>query len=440
MLDALDGDPVVDQAVDDAALVRAMLDVEAALARAAARAGLITAEAAEAVSRVADTLKVDPDGLGRRASGTASPVIPLVRDLVDAVPDAARGAVHAGSTTQDVLDTALQLLAHRALVPVIIHLTDAAHAAAELAAAYRDTLATARTLGQPAVPTTFGLRAAGWLAGLDTARAELSRIRRTLLAVQIGGAGGTQAGYGAAGPRVAAYIADELGLVDPGLPWHTERSRIHALAAGLGSATAACGKVATDVVLMSQHEVGEVAEGDPGGSSAMPHKQNPSRSVLVVAGARRTPGLVATAFASGMHEQERATGSWQAEWATLRELLRLTGGAAARVATVLSGLRVDPGAMRRNLDGAGPGLLSEALVGRLAPLLGRTAAHEAVQRALAAAPEGGAALAKALRAEPAVAAAYPEQELLHFLDPSGHTGAAGALVDQALARHAQESE
>lgn len=440
LLGALDGDPAVDRATSDAALVRAMLDVEAALVRAAAGAGLVTAAAAGAVGRGAASLQPDPTDLGRRGVAAGNPVVPLVRDLIAAVPEEARGAVHFGATSQDVLDTALQLVAKRATGPLLDHLAAAGDAAARLATVHRDTPAIARTLGQPALPTTFGLRAAGWLAGLDAAWSRLEQVRSGL-AVQLGGAAGTLAAYGAAGTDVVSLLAEDLGLADPGIPWHTERSRVHELGSALGSVAAACGKVATDVVLLAQPELAEVAEGSPGGSSAMPHKRNPAASVLVVAAARRAPGLVATLLAGGVHELERATGSWHAEWAPLRELLRLAGGAAARTETILDGLRVDGAAMRRNLDAAGPGVLSEALAGRLLPVLGRTAAHDAVRRALDAAPAGGAELAAALRdADPRVAAAMTEDEIVGLLDPTGYTGAAGTLVDRALRRHAERRQ
>lgn len=440
LLSALDGDPAVDRAVDDTALIRAMLDVEVALARACAATGLVPAEAAAAVATAATGLAPDPDALGDRAAASGSPVIPVVQDLLAAVPDSARSAVHTGATSQDVLDTAFQLLAQRALGPILDRLGRAADHAAELAAAHRHTLTVARTLGQPAAPTTFGLRAAGWLAGLDASAGQLHDVRATRLAVQLGGAAGTMAAYGTAGPQVAARLAAELGLTDPGLPWHTERSRVHRLGSTLGTTVAACGKIGTDVILLSQGEVGEVAETDAGGSSAMPHKRNPARSILVVAAARRAPGLVATLLSSGSPELERATGSWHAEWPVLRDLLRLAGGAAGRTATVLAGLRVDPEAMRRNVDAAGPGLLSEALSGRLIPVLGRAAAHDAVRRALDAGPTDGDELAAALRTDPAVASAVTAAEISHLLDPTNYTGAAVELVDRALAAHAQRQE
>lgn len=438
LLDQLDGDPAVDKAVGDEALIRAMLDVEIALVRALAKLRLVPAEAAEVIDRATTQFHVDPDSLGLRAAESGSPVIPLVRDLIAAVPEGAQDAVHLGATSQDILDTALQLVAHRAMEPMLDHLNVVCETASRLADKHRHTLMVARTLGQPALPSVFGLRVAGWLVGVTTATSGLAGIRTSTLAVQLGGAAGTMAAYGNDGPDVAAHLALELGLVDPGVPWHTERSRIHALGAALGSAVAACGKVATDVVLMSQREVAELAEGSPGGSSAMPHKRNPTRSILVIAAARRAPGLVGTLLASGLHEQERATGSWHAEWPVLRELLRLAGGAAARMEAVITGLRVDHNRMRHNLDAAGPQLMSEALTGRLIPVLGRIAAQEAVRNALDAAPDGGLALAAALRADPEVAAVLTENDIVTLLDPAHNTGVADVVIDRSIRQHAKQ--
>lgn len=432
LLGALDGDPAVDAAVGDDALVRAMLDVEAALARAAAGAGLVSDAAAEQVSTAAAGLVVDAADLGRQAQASGNPVVPLVALLEQAVPDSARAVVHIGATSQDVLDTALALVSHRALEPIAGHVREAADTAAELAATHRNTPMPARTLGQPAAPTTFGLRAAGWLAGLDTTAARLTKVRDSVLAVQLGGAAGTRAGYDGSGAEVAAALATGLGLADPGRPWHTERSRVHELAFALHAVVTACGKVASDVVHMSQAEVGEAAEGAPGGSSAMPHKRNPVRSTLILAATRRAPALVSAVLGSGVHELERATGSWHAEWQPLRELVRLAGGAALRVDELLAGLRIDPAAMRHNLEAACPGVLSEGIAALLRPALGRERAQDAVRRALDAAPDGGPDFVAALRAESGVAAAIDAGTLEKALDPAGHTGEAGRLVTATL--------
>ncbi|MGH3383674.1 MAG: 3-carboxy-cis,cis-muconate cycloisomerase [Nocardioidaceae bacterium] len=435
LLEALDGADDVDRETGDAALLRAMLDVEAALARALARAGLAPAEAAEAIEATCTELVVDARQLGRRSRDAGNPVIPLVDDLGAAVPESARGWVHRGATSQDILDTALMLVAHRALGPLLGSLAQAADQAARLAEEHRGTPAIARTLGQPALPTTFGRRAAGWCAGLDSAQRRLDTVRDRELAVQFGGATGTLAALDGAGLEVARLLADQLGLVDPEVPWHTERSRVHALAGGLATATAATAKVATDVVLGSAAEVGELAEGGKaglGGSSAMPHKRNPMASVLVVAAARRTPGLLATVLTAGVHEHERATGSWHAEWQPLRDLVRLTGGAAARTATLLTDLRVDPARMRANLDAAGPAVMSERLAIAFASL-GRAEARALVRGALAASSDG-TPLRDVLLADPRVSRLCTPADLDALLNPLTYLGSADEIVTRVLAR------
>ncbi len=433
VLGALDGDPAVDAAIGDDALIRAMLDVEAALARAAAAAGLVSRAAAEEVTAAAAGLDPDPSDLGRRATAAGNPVVPLAALLQAAVSRPAQAAVHLGATSQDILDTALMLASRRALELVVDRVRGAADVVAELAATHRNTIMLARTLGQPAAPTTFGLRAAGWLTGLDVvATARLEQVRDESLAVQLGGAAGTRAGFAGSGAQVAAGLAAELELIDPGRPWHTERSRVHELASALQAVITAGGKVAVDIVSMSQAEVGEATEGTPGGSSAMAHKRNPVQSILILAAARRAPSIVAALLGSGVHEQERATGSWHAEWQPLRELIGLAGGVAVRTADVVADLRVDTAAMRRNLDSASPGILSEGITALLRPHLGRERAQDAVRQALDAAPEGGPDLVLALRADPHVAEAITAEELTSALDPSTHTGDAGDLVDTIL--------
>lgn len=432
MLGALDGDPAVDAAIGDDALIRAMLDVEAALARAAAAAGLVSRDAAEEVTAAAAGLDLDPSDLGRRATAPGNPVVPLAALLQAAVSRPAQAAVHLGATSQDILDTALMLVSRRALELVVDRVRRAADTVAELAATHRNTLMLARTLGQPAAPTTFGLRAAGWLAGLDFATARLEQVRDSSLAVQLGGAAGTRAGYAGSGAAVAAGLAAELDLIDPGRPWHTERSRVHELAFALQAVVTAGGKVAVDIVSMSQAEVGEASEGTPGGSSAMAHKRNPVQSVLILAAVRRAPSIVSALLGSGVHEQERATGSWHAEWQPLRELIGLAGNVAVRTADVVANLKVDTAAMRRNLDSASPGILSEGITALLRPHLGRERAQDAVRQALNAAPEGGPDFVLALRADPPVAEAITAEELTSALDPSTHTGDAGSLVDTIL--------
>ncbi|BCJ62445.1 3-carboxy-cis,cis-muconate cycloisomerase [Micromonospora endophytica] len=431
LLRPLSGTPDVDAELDDRALLQALLDAEAALARAAADTGLLPVPVAEEIARHCRAERYDPAALGAAADAAGNPVVPLVRELTAAVDASARPWVHHGATSQDILDTALSLVAVRAGAVLLRQLDAAADAAADLARVHRDTLMVARTLGQQAAPTTFGLKAAGWLLGLDEARTRLARARAALPA-QLGGAVGTLAGYGPAGPDLVDRFAAQLGLAASPLPWHTRRQPVLDLAAALGGLLAATGKIAIDVGLLAQTEIGEVTEGGEGrgGSSAMPHKRNPVDSVLVTAAARRGPGLVGTLFTAAVQEHERATGGWHAEWEPLGDLLHLAGGAAARTARMLAGLRVHPERMRANLDATGGLLLAEAVATRLAPALGRAAAHDLVRRAAARPP-----LRDALLAEPDVRAHLSEADLDAALDPAGWLGSAGHLVDRALDLH-----
>jgi 3-carboxy-cis,cis-muconate cycloisomerase len=352
MFDELYASDAVRDATGPVAWLQAMLDVEAALARVGAATGRVPAEAAAAIVERCRADRFDVADLARRAVDSATPVVPLVEDLRAAVPPAARAHVHAGATSQDIVDTAAMLVARRSLAPVRDDLTAAADRLAGLAAEHRHTVQIGRTLLRQAVPTTFGAVAAGWLVGVDEARARLDTVDRYRLAVQYGGPVGVPGD-----PAVPARLAAELGLAEPVAPWHTDRGRIGELAAALAGAAGALGKVAGDVLLLAQSEIGELSEaGGPAGSgasSAMPHKRNAAAAVLVVACAHRAPGLVATLLAAAPQELQRAAGRWQAEWGTLTDLLRVTSGAAAHARRMVDRLRVDPDRMRANLDATG---------------------------------------------------------------------------------------
>ncbi len=424
--------------------LQAMLDVEAALARAAERAGVTLAGTGAAVTAIATAERFDVAEIGRQAALAGNPVPALVRALTAQLPAEAKAAVHAGATSQDIIDTAVMLLAKRAIAAICADLAATADKAAELARAHAQTVMAGRTLLQQAVPVTFGLVAAGWLAGIDESRRELDRIVTTRLAIQYGGAAGTLASLGSRGPAVAALLAEELGLAEPVLPWHTDRQRILQLAAALTGACAAVGKVARDVTLLAQTEVAELAEGTDdrrqGGSSAMPHKRNPVASVLVLGGTRRAPGLLATLAAAAEQEHQRAAGAWHAEWETLSDLLRLTGSAASWSATLLTGLHVDAIRMRANLDASRGLLMAEHVAAELAPALGRLEAHDLVAAAAVRAAEQGTGLAEALLRDADAAAALQtagigEAELAAAVDPAGYLGASAEFIARALAAH-----
>ena len=415
----------VREATTDLAWLQAMLDVEAALARAQAAAGVIAAEHAEAIAAMCRAERYDVEALGGQAAEVGNPAAPLVRALRAEVGDPAAADVHRGATSQDVVDSATMLVAGRALDALLDDLGGAAAAAALLAAEHRATVMAGRTLLQQAVPVSFGLKAAGWLVGLDEAAQRLDAVRRTRLAAQLGGAAGTLSALGDAGIDVLSRFARELGLAEPVLPWHTIRTRIAELATGLGEASGVMAKIAGDVVLLAQTEVGEVREGgagDRGGSSAMPHKHNPVAAISALAGARQAPGLVANLLAAMEHEHERAAGAWHAEWGPLRELLRATGSAAAWLRDCLEHLEVDRERMRANL---GDAMLAE----RVAGAIGGADAGDRVRAALAA----GRSLADVAREH------LSAQDAERVLDPATYLGATDQLIDRALSAHAHRS-
>lgn len=364
LFDPLFGADRVAAGLDDAAWVAALVTVEVALAHAAAEHGVVPVAHAERIEQAAAAVDVDvdPATLGRAAVEGGNPVIPLVRALRTAAGEAG-GSVHAGATSQDVMDTAAVLLIGRAGTVVLDDLRGAADAAAGLAATHRDTPVIARTLGQQALPTTFGLVAAGWCAGLDRAGVGLMRAL-TALPVQFGGAAGTLAALYPHGPAVAASLARRLGLADAP-PWHAERTRIGELAGALAVAAGACAKPATDIVLLAGTELGEVSEGAPGDSSSMPHKRNPIAATTARAAARRAVGAATVLLGATDHEHQRAAGAWHAEWQTLGDLLRGAGGAAARLRTALDGLRVHPDRMAANLALGGEPVDSSGHAGQL---------------------------------------------------------------------------
>jgi 3-carboxy-cis,cis-muconate cycloisomerase len=414
-------------AVTDDAWFRALLEVEAALARAAARSGLVPMTAADAVTAAcADPSRLDLATVVAKAADAGNPVPPLVRALRDAVgPDAAR-AVHVGATSQDVVDTALLLLARNAIAAIDADLAAAAEAAAHLAATHRDDVVMGRTLMQQALPTTFGLKAAGWLAGLDGARIRLAEVVASL-PVQYGGAVGTLAG---SGPAVRSALADELGLESTALPWHTVRLPVADLAGALAAAAGVVATVAVDVVLMAQTEVAEVAEisDTRGGSSAMPHKNNPVAAISARACARRAPGLAATLFAAMEQEHERAAGAWHSEWPTLTELLSTVGSAASWLAESLTSLRPDVDRMAAtaaSADGGPAGAIAEALT----PSLGPDAAHDAAAQAVREARESGRPVTEVLAGRPGLDPALLDRAATYDV------GDAGLQVDAALDEH-----
>ncbi|WAU83878.1 3-carboxy-cis,cis-muconate cycloisomerase [Streptomyces sp. Qhu-G9] len=420
-------------ATSDGAFLQALLDAEAALTRAQASLGMAPAGAADAVTAAADAARFDVHALALRARAGGNPVIPLVADLSAAVDAEHSPYVHRGATSQDIMDTAAMLVAVRALDPVLADLARTERALARLAREHRDTTMPGRTLTQHAVPTTFGLKAAGWRSLVLDARDRVQAVRDGL-PVQLGGAAGTLAAftaYGAPDTRglVEAY-ARELGLAAPVLPWHTLRTPVADLAGALAFTAGALGKTAADVLTLARTEIRELSEGTGGGSSAMPHKANPVRATLVAAAARRAPQLAATLYGSMAAEDERPAGAWHAEWEPLRDLLRLAGGAARDAAELTEGLHVHTDAMRAHLDLTHGLIVSERLSAGLAPVLGRARARDVLTRAARRATAEDLPLLELLAAEPEL----EDLDLAALTDPTRYTGSAGTLTDRALER------
>ena len=436
--------------LDDRAWVEAMLDVEVALAVAQERVGMVPATALGPIRAAARGDGMDLMGLRAGVRETANPVVALVAQLtarVATLDPAAAEYVHRGGTSQDVLDTAAMLLCARALDAIAVDLDSAAAALADLASTHRDTVMVARTLTQHAVPTTFGLKAAGWLSLVVDAVTRVLAARAALPA-SLGGAAGTLAAYEqyallAGRPpgtslRLAAEFAAELGLVDAVLPWHVLRTPVVDVAAAVTFSCGALGKMAADVLVLTRTEVQEVVEqGGPGrgASSAMPQKQNPVLATLIATAARQAPVQALVLHQAMVAEDERSSGAWHAEWQPLRECLRLAAGAAAAAAELAAGLLVRPERMAENLRMTGGAVVTERLAAVLAPMLGKSAAKRVLTESVAQAELTGAGLAATLAERLDGTAGLSAGDLAALLDPAAYTGVANLLVDRALAAY-----
>ncbi len=443
--------PDMAAAMADGALLRHMATFEGALAAAQADAGLIPRPVAETIAAVAATLEFDEQALFSEALKGGTLAIPFVKLLTGAVrairPDAAP-SVHFGATSQDVIDSALVLQLGDALVLIDAQMTRLADAAAALARAHATTAMLGRTLLQPATPITFGLKAAQWMLAISESRTRLRAQAGAALVAQLGGAAGTLGSLGTYGAATAQALAHRLAALNAypparaqarigvPLPWHTRRGALLALASELAIATGAAGKIARDVALMMQFELGETfepAEAGRGGSSAMPHKRNPVRCMLTVAAALRTPGLVATLLSGMAQEHERSLGGWQSEWGALPELVKLCAGALANMADTLAGLNVDADRMRANFDALHGLPMTEMLSLALAPHLGRAEAFALVEKAARDVGATGRSLSDVVKAD-AAASVLTGDEIDRILDPLNALGATQAFIESALAQ------
>lgn len=344
-----------EEAVSDVQFVAAMLRFEAALARAEAAAGLVPNDIAQSIAGTCKVELLDVPGIvrdSRRAGTVAIPLVKALKDVVRLFNPKAERWVHVGSTSQDVIDTAMALVTRDVLGLIVADLGRVIDALLAHAATHAATPMLARTLLQPASVTSFGLKCAQWALPLARSRERMAALSSRALCVQLGGAAGTRSQLGAQADAIVRHVADELGLAVPAAVWHTQRDEWVALGCELGIVAGSLGKIAKDLSLIGQFEVGEVSE-PGGGSSAMPHKKNPLGSMIALAAAQRAPQRVATLLAAMPQEHERALGGWQAESADWGELLGIVHGSARAMATVCGALEVDAKRMRANLDAVG---------------------------------------------------------------------------------------
>jgi 3-carboxy-cis,cis-muconate cycloisomerase len=386
LIDALGVTDEFAEIFSDASVLGAMLEFEVALARAQATLGIIPGSAARAIEQAAASLEgFDAGVLAREARKHATIAIPFVKAFtsrVRTIDESSAGFVHWGGTSQDVIDTALILLLRRARTILERDHERLRSALRQLSDRHANTVMLARTLLQPAPPITFGYKAAGWLGAAARCWRRLAGSFNDGLELQFGGASGTLAAHGDKGPMLAAELGRELKLRVPAAPWHAHRDRLGAVVSDCGLYTASLGKIARDLSLLMQFEVGEVSEAG-GGSSAMPHKRNPAGSTIALAAATRVPGLV-SAYLSGMvQEHERAAGGMQAEWQTIAGVVEATGSALSGIVSAIDGLTVNAARMRVNIANTKGAIYSEKAVMWLAESHGRAGATELVAKAIA---------------------------------------------------------
>jgi 3-carboxy-cis,cis-muconate cycloisomerase len=424
---------------DDAACLQNMLNFEAALARAEAATGVIPQSAAGPIAAACRAESFDLAALADASTRSGNLAIPLVKALTSNVAqqnaDAAR-YVHWGATSQDVIDTAT-MLTLRAAIEILLGDIDRAVAGfAKLARQHRDTAVVARTWLQHALPMPFGLKLAEYAAALHRSRKRLQRLRTEALALQFGGAAGTLAALGDKGLAVAERLAQELRLPLPDAPWHTHRDRIAEAASVFAIIAGTCGKIARDVSLMMQTDVGEAFEPSGegrGGSSTMPHKRNPVAAASALGAATMAPNLAATILAAQVQDHERSAGPWHAEWPTLPTLLLVTSGALAAIVDIAEGLEVDAARMRANLDATGGLIMAEAVTMALAKTIGKSDAHHLIEAASKKAVADKKHLREVLISDPQIVAQLSADKITELFEPMAYQGASQALIDRLLA-------
>ena len=424
---------------DDVAYLQHMLDFEAALARAEAAAGIIPANAPAPIEMACDAQGFDLAALAEAATKSGNLAIPLVKALTAAVAKADAEAaryVHWGATSQDVIDTATMLMLRAAIDALLADIDRAIAGFARQARTHRHTAMVGRTWLQHALPIPFGLKLAEYASALDRSRTRLQRLRGEALALQFGGAAGTLAALGEHGLQVAEKLALKLDLPLPEAPWHTHRDRFAEAASVLAIVTGTCGKIARDISLMMQTDVGEAFEPSGegrGGSSTMPHKRNPVAAASALGAATMAPGLVATMLSAQVQDHERSAGPWHAEWPTLPNLLLVTSGALAAIVDIAEGLEVDVARMRANLDTTKGLIMAESVTFALAEKLGKSEAHHLVEAASKKAVAEKKALRDVLAVDPKVMQQIDAKKLADLFEPMAYQGVSQTMIDRLLA-------
>ncbi|WPO50230.1 3-carboxy-cis,cis-muconate cycloisomerase [Pseudomonas sp. S1Bt23] len=425
----------------DQGRVQAMLDFEAALARAEARVGVIPAAAVAPIEMACRAGLYDFSALGQAIATAGNSAIPLVKALGKQIAKSDASAeryVHLGATSQDVMDSGLVLQVRQALSLIDNDLARLGGILAAQAQRYADTPMAGRTWLQHATPVTLGMKIAGWLGAVSRSRERLAQLKPRLLVLQFGGASGTLAALGEQALPIAQALAEELQLSLPEQPWHTQRDRLVEFASVLGLIAGSLGKLGRDISLLMQTEAAEVFEPSApgkGGSSTMPHKRNPVGAAVLIGAATRVPGLLATMFSAMPQEHERSLGLWHAEWETLPEICCLVSGALQQALLVADGLEVDAARMARNLDLTQGLVLAEAVSIALAQRLGRETAHHLLEQCCKRAVAEQRHLRAVLGDEPQVTAELSAAELDRLLDPAHYLGQAHAWVERAVAEH-----
>lgn len=432
------GTPRMREIFEDRTLISKYIEAEVALARAEARCGVIPAGAAQEIASRSNVDAIDLELMRHETEIVGYPILPLVHQLAKMCGESGR-YVHWGATTQDIMDTAVVLQVRDALDLVESELADLRGILARLAKQYRDTPMAGRTHLQQALPVTFGYKVAVWLAMFDRHQARFAQARPRVLVGEFAGAAGTLASLGDQGLEVQKAMMEELGLGVPVATWHVARDGLAEVVNLLGLLTGSLGKVAYDVMLMAATELAEVYEPfvkGRGASSTMPQKRNPISSELIFAASkavRQHAGLMLDAM---IHDFERATGPWHAEWIALPESFVLTAGALHQAKFMLDGLIVDEQRMRKNLDMSNGLIVAEAVMMGLAPELGRNEAHDIVYAACRTVNEKGGTLASVLNSMPEVSRRLDRKLIEQLTEPANYLGAAPQMVDRVLASSA----